>query len=227
VIMFSSLLTTRSLAKKIQNKSALWLIKRAFDKISILPVSIRLLYFFKYTGEHKSKLIPRFSGTIRWGSEQDLPGILRCSNPGKNNIYLDRFKQGEKCLVAIDKDGNTAGYGWLSLKQAHTEDKTNIVFEFPQQSIYAYDIFVQPRYRLTGLWVGLIQLILNSEYYDPTSGLYCFVSHGNHASLRPHIRYGFELFEQQTIVTVLNRSFSIKKPLRHDESTVKRLLNTI
>ena len=185
-----------------------------------------MLYFFTYNGEPQQKLQHRFSGSIKWGDNHDIPGILECTNISKKSLYMQRLQNGEKCLVATDKNGITAGYGWLTLRNTHIEDKTHCVFNFPEGAIYAYDFYIMPQYRLTGIWVGFINLILNSEYYIPDIGLYCSIDYGNHKSLRFHIRFGFKIYQQKTILNIFNYPISFTKNLEHTEMTIKKILGT-
>lgn len=198
---------------------------RILDRITWSPIKITILYFFKFTGIDSSKLKPRFAGEIRWGDHNDIPGIMECiDKPSKEILFRKRLSMNDKCFVAIDDNGNTAGYGWLTLKNSHLEEKTQCLFEFPAGSIYTYDIYIDPNYRLTGIWVGFMQLILKSEHYNPDGGLYCSIAYGNLASLKPHIRYGFKVYLRKTIVTIFQWPISINKTLEHSDAVIKQVL---
>jgi len=216
---------SRSLLAKLRRNSPLWFLQRILDRIAGRSLKLRLLYFFKYTGDHRSALSPRFPGEIRWGGPEDLPGIIKCAGSGKDDLFRERLESGDKCIVAINERGITAGYGWLCLDSRHVEDRTDCVFEFPAGSIYAYDFYIHPRYRLTGLWVGFMQLILDSSHYNPEAGLHCFISYGNTASLKPHIRYGFKLYQRKTILTLPWHSFMFDEPLPHTNEVIGRIVN--
>ncbi len=214
-----------SLIAKLRHNSPLWSLQRILYRIPGRPLKLRILYFFKFTGDHHSALSPRFPGEIRWGGPEDLPGIIKCAGRGKDKLFRQRLENGDKCIVAINERGITAGYGWLSLDSRHAEDRTGYVFEFPPGSIYAYDFYIHPRFRLTGLWVGFMQLILDSPHYDPDAGLHCFISYGNTASLKPHIRYGFRIYQRKTILSAFGRSFMFEKPLLHSSEVVNRIVH--
>jgi len=216
---------TRSLIAQLRLNSPLWFLQRVFDRVPGRPLKLRMLYFFKYTGDHRSALSPRFPGDIRWGTRDDLPGIIKCAGHGKEALFRRRLEDGDKCLVAINERGITAGYGWLSVGSRHVEDRTGCVFDFPDGSIYAYDFYIHPRFRLTGLWVGFMQLILDSPHYNPEAGLHCFISYGNTASLKPHIRYGFKLYQRKTILTLPWHSFMFNQPLPHTSDVISRIVN--
>jgi hypothetical protein len=214
---------TGSLLQKSFFTPKLWLLKRALDRIPWLPISLDIYYFFSYTGSPPQKIRHRFAGTIREADINDLDGIVTCSGRNKRALFKQRFASEERCVIAITKDGAIAGYGWASTKSQHQEDKTKCTFEIPQGMIYIYDWFIQPNYRLTGLWVGFIHFLMSDEIYDPNRGIFGFISHGNDASLKAHIKFGFKAYKRKIILTiagkifVIDRSFDDKetdKPLR-------------
>ncbi len=198
---------------------------RALLRIPGTPLKYRVVYGLKFTGPDNSRLRPRFSGQIRWGNGEDIPKIVASMNRfDKEEIFRQRLANGDKCVVAITESGEVAGYGWLTIGTRHIEDRTGCVFEFPKSSIYAYDFFVKEQYRLQGIWVGLMQMILKSEFYDPDVGLHCLIGYGNTLSLRPHFRYGFAVYQRKTIITVLGKPFIFNSEIEHSDQNIKRIL---
>jgi hypothetical protein len=199
---------------------------RALLRIPGTPLKYRVVYALKFTGPDNSKLRPRFPGQIRWGSSEDIPNIVKSMNRfDKEEIFRRRIDNGDKCLVAITEEGSVAGYGWLTLGNRHIEDRTGCEFEFPESSIYAYDFFVKENHRLQGIWVGLMQLVLGSQYYNPEVGLRCLIAYGNCLSLRPHFRYGFEVYQRKTIITVLGKPFIFSRKFQNTDKNIQQILN--
>jgi len=213
-----------SLFARFRRNSPLWLLQRLFAHIPGKPIKLHIRYFFKYTGDHDSVLRARFPGTIRWGDQSDLPGIIECAGRSKDEFFKQRIKNGDRCIVAVEAHDSIQAYGWLCMDNRHIEDKTGFVLEFPRRSLYAYDIYITPKYRLTGIWVGIMQLILDSAYYHPDAGLHCFIDYGNTASLKPHIRYGFKVYQRTVILSFMGRSFRFTKPIEHNESVVRQIV---
>ncbi len=210
---------------KISRNSPLWFIMRILDRLPVLHMKLRIFYFFRFLGTDESVLRPRFQGEIKWGESEDLAGVIKLAGISKSSLYHQRVNNGDKFVTAIDTDGETVGYGWVCLKNTHIENKTGHKFTFPEGAIYAYSIYVNPDYRLHGIWVGFMQLILNSPYYDPERGLYCFINYGNIASLKPHFRYGFHIFSRKIILNFFGRSFAFDKSIVESPQVINNLLD--
>lgn len=216
----------QNIVTKFKQHSFRWVLMRALLRIPGTPLKYRVVYGLKFTGPDNSKLRPRFSGQIRWGNREDIPNMIESMNRfDKEEIFRHRFDNEDVCLVAITDKGDVAGYGWLTIGNRHIEDRTGCVFKFPESSVYAYDFYVKEQYRLQGIWVGLMQLILKSKYYDPEAGLHCLIGFGNALSFRPHFRYGFKVYQRKTIITALGKPFIFNREYKHSNESIRKILD--
>lgn len=201
-----------------------WFFKRLMDKMPWLPLRLSIYYFFRFTGPPPKHIKHRFPGTIRWASMQDLIDIDNCARSNHFALYLARMLRHDKCVIATTQSGIPAAYGWISNNTFHIENRTRSRIDIEPGMIYVYDCYIRPEYRLTGLWVGLMDFIMDSNLYDPEKGLFGFIAYGNTASFRVHVRFGFELYLRRIILAISTRVFSFDRPVEHNPQNVRRLI---
>jgi hypothetical protein len=155
-----------------------------------VPLKIDVLCFLQLDGVPDvppSRL--RGPGLVRGGTAEDIEGLVQCHD--KRAIFLDRFAQGDRCVVAV-VDERIVGYEWLSGNPTHFESSHGYLIEIPHGFVYAYDAYIDPAYRNCGFWLRFKaqQAAVMSELGK--ARVLTFVEYGNWPSLRAHLRFGFK-----------------------------------
>ena len=126
---------------------------------------------------------------------RDLEALTRLQE--KTSIFRKRFGEGDRCVVAI-VDNRIVGYEWFSDGAVHHEAAWGYPITIPGGFVYAYDAYIDPAYRNTGLW-----LRFKASLAEWMAGVLTFVDYGNWPSLRTHLRFGFEPTESVVAVRVI------------------------
>lgn len=212
----------KTYVKKLRTKPLFLSFKAIRGNMPFIPVDLGLLYFIEYTGIPPSTDNYRFDGVIRWATANDLTALEIC-NP-KRETFTARFNQGDHCVIAKDNSGNIVGYEWFSVNRFHVESHYYHKIMIPTDSIYAYDAFILPEYRIRGLWLGFKNRVGELMTRFNRSRLITFVEFGNSMSFKTHFRYGFKLYRRVLIIRILGVAISFDKILNHKTEYVKKLV---
>jgi hypothetical protein len=150
--------------------------------------------------------------------------LTECFKNDLNRLFKQRFKNNELCLIAISNDGHAAGFGWITKYSQHRDDASKCLFSFPEGALYTYNWYIDPKYRLTGLRIGFMKHIIDSNHYNPSKGIIVFIAHNNIPSFKTHIRYGFKLFQRKVILTSFNMAVFFDKSLEHTDANIQKLV---
>lgn len=212
------------LIQTLRIENVVWPLKRILARVGWLPVNLNIYYFFKYAGMPDSILEHRFRGTVRWANANDVSLIANSYGRDRIDELRRRLNESERCILAINRLGEVAGFGWVTEKNEHWESSSKCIFKIPEGTIYTYNWYIEPQYRLTGLWVGMMNFLFESGIYDADHGLMAYIAHKNFPSIRAHIRFGFELYHRKVILTVGSRAISFDKEFEHNDDNIRRIL---
>ncbi len=115
---------------------------------------------------------------------------LRAHFPRPQHIIEQRFAQGARCLVA-NSSGSFAGYLWWQTGQ-YDEDEVRCLFVLadPKASVWDFDVYVEPRYRLGRTMARLWDEATRRLYAEGMRWSFSRISGFNAASIASHARLG-------------------------------------
>jgi GNAT superfamily N-acetyltransferase len=131
----------------------------------------------------------RGTGTIRAGTLADLDRLTQLRD--LRATFVERFALGDRCVVA-EVDGRVVGYEWFCDRPVHREEAWGYTIRIPDGFVYAYDAYIDPDYRNTGVWLKFKAYLGELMTSTGKHGVLTFVEEGNRASLGTHLRFGFK-----------------------------------
>lgn len=191
-------------------RSLLGTVRNLLRRIPFKPVDINRLHFLEYKGvPNHITALPRANCEIRPATREDLPGMTECQRTPE--AFLKRFEMKDHCAVAII-NGQIVGYEWFCAKPSYLEERYAYKVEIPPEAVYAYDGFILPEHRLSGIWVKfktayLRQLMQRSRKRK----IITMIDAGNHMSMKTHLRFGFRPVRTVFVLKVLGKSFLISR----------------
>jgi hypothetical protein len=200
----------------------LLLAQKLARRVPFRPIDIGKLCFLRLDGVPRvPPAMLRGPAAVRAATRADIDGLARLHL--SRETFAARFDDGDRCLVAIAA-GRIVGYEWFSVNARHRETAWNCTIDIPDGCVYAYDAFIDPAFRNSGIWLRFKALL--GEWMT-AAGKHCvltFVDYGNDASLRTHQRFGFTPAETIVAVKLLGRSFFFSEP--SPDSPAPRRRNT-
>ena len=113
--------------------------------------------------------------------------------PGPAAAFRNRLAANDECAVAVD--GRIVGYQWFCTRPRYVEERYACGIEVPADTVYEYDIFILPEYRLAGLWLNFhclyLRELMGRLQRQRVVGM---VDYGVRLSMNTHLRFGFTLF---------------------------------
>ena len=67
-------------------------------------------------------------------------------------VFLEQFAAADHCVVAAVGD-RIIGYEWFCERAVHRESAWGYRIAIPGGFVYAYDAYIGPAYRNTGVWL--------------------------------------------------------------------------
>ena len=133
-------------------------------------------------------------------AQQLLEGQVRQSGVG------DWIGLGRSVFGVVDPEGHTpvrrcprlvvgdrvVGYEWFCDREVHQDGAWGYRIAIPGGFIYAYDAYIDPAYRNTGVWLRFKAYLGDLMVASGKRGVLTFVDYGNLPSLRTHLRFGFK-----------------------------------
>jgi GNAT superfamily N-acetyltransferase len=132
----------------------------------------------------------RGPGEIRAGSLNDLNRLAICGE-NKYQKFLERFQAGDHCVVA-QLGAGIIGYEWFSIRPRHVAEPFKYRITVPCDCIYAYDAFILPEYRGSGVWLRFKSHLAALMEDLGRRRVLTYVEQGNELSLASHFRLGFK-----------------------------------
>ena len=183
------------------------LLERALRKVPFNPVEVEWLYVLKHTGVLTGSP-SRGPGYIREAKLDDACEMAQLGS--KLELFEQRFEEKEHAAVAV-VDGKIVAYSWFSEKPFHFEDHHQYNLPIPPDSIYGYDLYIHPKYRMSGLWVKFMIYLADLMKKSGRVSIITMVEYGNFISMNTHIRFGFTPLRVVRIIKVLGSRMYMEK----------------
>lgn len=184
------------------------LLQSALHKVSFARVSIHRLYLLEYRGipQINTRSV-RGPGYIREAGLKDVDEMGELEN--KHELLRQRFLENDYGAVAI-VDGKIVAYSWFSDKAVHLEARYRYRIPIPLDSMYGYDLYIHPKYRMSGLWIKFMMYWADLMRQNGRSTMISMIDYGNTVSMNTHTRFGFRAFKDVYVVSIFGN-------LRHIE----------
>jgi GNAT superfamily N-acetyltransferase len=186
---------------ELRHTPALLLAQKALRQIPFKPLDVGKLCFLRL--DKIPRVAPgllRGPGTIRPGSVDDLDALVALRN--QREVFLARFADGDRCVVA-EIGGQIAGYEWFCDRNIHVETEWGYRITIPPGFVYAYDAFIDPQYRNSGIWLRFKAYLGERMMQTGHAGVLTFIDYGNWPSLRTHLRFGFQPVHEVLVLRIL------------------------
>jgi GNAT superfamily N-acetyltransferase len=176
--------------KRLARTPILLLAQKVLRRVPLQPVDIGKLCFLEL---NRLPMVPapmvRGRGEVRLATIDDLDALTLLQS--KRTLFRQRFSDGDQCIIAVVGQ-HIIGYEWFSERPIHHETGWGYRITVPAGYVYAYDAFVDPDYRNTGVWLRFKACLAEWMAARGKRGVLTFVDYGNWPSLRTHIRFGFQ-----------------------------------
>jgi GNAT superfamily N-acetyltransferase len=174
---------------RVRRTPAFLLVQNALKRVPFTPVALGKLCFLELRGVPSvPPRLLRGAAVVRRATLDDVPRLARLRDMA--DTFRARFAQGDECMVAL-VDGRIVGYEWFTQGPVHEEGSWGYEIEIPPGYVYAYDAYIDPAYRNSGIWLRFKAHLADWMKETDTRGVLTFVDYGNWASLRTHLRFGF------------------------------------
>ena len=216
-----SQLKVRSKLNQFRELPSLVVFRKLLQRIRIVPLDINRLYFLEYTGiPPDDSIFNRAGAEVRSANLEDLDGLTNCQNTPQT--FLERFHSHDYCVVAVARS-RIVGYQWFSDKRVYVEERYSYKIEVPPDTIYTYDAFIVPEYRLTGIWVKFHSVYLrNLMQRLHKRRIVTMIDHGNRISMKTHLRFGYKPFCTVLVIKAFGKSFFLTRTLQRDKAALPR-----
>lgn len=133
------------------------------------------------------------SVNTRLAEPSDIPALHRLVD--RRNEYTDRFKKGDKAIIA-EQNGQVIGMLWVESGKLHDEIKYDYQFSLSHDFVWTYDGYVLPSWQIKGVWVSIIDTLRCYMRQNFFSDTYCMINGLNRHSINSHLRYGYKVRRQ-------------------------------
>jgi GNAT superfamily N-acetyltransferase len=185
-------------------------LRSVLRRVPFQPLDINCLYFLEYAGIPPQRdQYERSRAEVRCATPGDVEGLARCQHTPE--AFLKRFDAGDHCAVAC-LDGRIVGYEWFCDRPLYVEERYSYEIEVSPEAIYAYDAFILPEFRLTGIWLKLMSGYLRELMKRlGKQRIISMIDAGNDLSMKTHVRFGFRVARSVLVVKMGGRTFSRKR----------------
>lgn len=136
---------------------------------------------------------------IREGNLQDADRILQCYRDG---VECDlAIAQGHIPIIAETPE-QVVGIKWFSPTDRYYERESRYLICLPKGGAWSYGMFIDPRYRLSGLWVTMTEEMIRYATAHSFAEVFCAVEAWNDASLKTQARYGTRRREEILFIRI-------------------------
>jgi GNAT superfamily N-acetyltransferase len=198
-------MTVKQLAE-LRHTPSLLLAQKVLRRVPFRPVDVGKLCFLRL--ERIPQIAPgllRGPGLVRAATRDDLDALVAVRN--QHDVFLNRFAEGDRCAVA-EVGGRIVGYEWFCDRDIHEETAWGYRIAIPAGYVYAYDAFIDPRYRNSGIWLRFKAYLADLMRETGHTGILTFVDYGNWPSLRTHLRFGFRPDTEVFVIKILGKLLS-------------------
>lgn len=170
------------------------ILQNILGKIPGEPVNVSRFYLVQFHNMPQRRSLPsRGRGHVRAARPEDAYEMGQFEN--KHEISLRRFAEKEHGAVAI-VDGKIVAYEWLSDKPFHIEERHLYKINIPPNAFYAYDAYILPEYRMSGIWLKLKLYSFDLMGKLGRDTVISFINQENRLSMNTHLRFGFVPFRR-------------------------------
>ena len=194
----------------LRHTPSLLLAQKILRRVPFKPVDVGKLCFLRLDS------IPRIApgllrgpGVVRPATLDDLEALVALR--GQPATFRARFADGDRCVVA-EVGGRVAGYEWFCNRDVHEETAWGYRIAIPPGFVYAYDAFIDPEYRNSGIWLRFKAYLAHLMIESKCAGVLTFVDYGNWSSLRTHLRFGFSPEKDVLALKVMGKLFTVQRP---------------
>jgi GNAT superfamily N-acetyltransferase len=192
---------------ELRRTPLLLIVQKVLRRVPFRPLDVGKLCFLRLDEIPRvPRSLLRGSGVVRRGTTDDLGGLVRLC--GQGPVFLERFAEGDCCVVA-EVSGRIVGYEWFCDHGVHRETGWGYPIVVPPGCLYAYDAYIAPPYRNSGIWLRFKAFLGDLMVETGKRGVLTFVDYGNWPSLRTHLRFGFRPDSEVLVVKVLGRTMSV------------------
>jgi hypothetical protein len=188
---------------ELRHTPGILLAQKIVRRVPFQPIDVGKLCFLRL--DKIPRVAPgllRGPGGVRLATIDELDALVALRD--QRQVFLHRFAEGDRCVVA-EVAGRIAGYEWFCDRDSHEETSWGYRIDIPPRFVYAYDAFIDPQYRNSGIWLRfkayLGQLMMESGHI----GVLTFVDYGNWHSLRTHLRFGFKPAGEVFVLRILDK----------------------
>ena len=130
-------------------------------------------------------------------------------------VFEDRIQQGAICLACYKNDEFT-GFLWY-IKKKFREDEVRCLYNLPFQSVWDFDVYVEPKYRLSPVFLKLWDEVSFRLTQDGCFHSLSRISAFNAISLQSHKRMGAIIIGWAVFIKigVCQLTVSNLKPILH------------
>jgi len=187
----------------------LLLVQKLVRRVPFRPVDVGQLCFLRLDGVPRvAPGMLRGPAVAREATPADVDALAQLQH--SRDVFTFRFDQGDRCVIAVVGD-RLVGYEWFSANAAHRETAWNYTIEIPSGCVYAYDAYIDPAYRNSGIWLRFKATLAEWMLATDKHCVLTFVEYGNAASLRTHERFGFTPSKTVLAVKVFGKSVFITR----------------
>ena len=180
-------------------------------KVPYTPIRINRFYLLRHTGiPEMNGLSVRGPGYIREAQLTDVDEMGELEN--KYDVFRQRLLERECGAVAI-VDGKIVAYCWFSDKAVHVEGRCLYRIPIPSDSMYGYDLYIHPNYRMSGLWIKFMIYWGDLMRQSSRNAAISMVDYGNWLSMNTHIRFGFRPFKSVYVVNIIGKRKYIERDM--------------
>ena len=195
--------------KRINKYPSSFLFQIMIAKITRNFIRIGAFYLLEYSGCPAPTSV-RGPGKIRSGVLSDIEEMEALEQMGKGEIFQKRFSTDERCLVAVHHE-RIIGYEWFSEKATHCESRYSFVIPIPNDAFYAYDAFIHPDFRISGIWIRFQKEIGERMKELGKERIITLIDSHNIHSLKTHLQYGFHVFKRVLHIQLAHKHFFREK----------------
>ncbi len=164
------------------------------DKLSFHTVQVASFYLLQFVGIPGAQR-GRGPGAVRRGGPSDILQMERLEGSGKEEIFRERFRRGDHCSVAVHRE-KVIGYEWYTFDSCHREQRYLFPVSIPEDAVFAYDAFIQPEYRVSGIWIKFKAHLGDRMREMGRSRIITLIDCDNKLSVNTHLRFGFKIFRR-------------------------------
>lgn len=195
--------------KKIKEYPRFVLFQILIDRITFRIIQVRRFHLLEYAG-CPDAANTRGPGQVRQAGPADINGMAMLEHSGKGEIFRRRFSEGDHCAAAV-RNEKIIGYEWYTCTSPHQEQRYGYIIQVPPEAIYAYDAFIAPGYRISGIWVKLKKHVGEHMRRLGKRRIITLIDADNTLSLNTHLRFGFTVFKSVALVKVAGKMYFREK----------------